>query len=146
MTDLRVAIDTSVLVADVLAWHDKHEGSHQELERLRASGTTLVLPSHALIESYSVLTRLPAPKRLAPGSAIRMLQESFGTWTLAGSTEDTWNFLRNASESPIAGGTIHDALIIESALAAGADELVTWNIKHFERVAGNRLSIRAPEN
>ncbi|MCA1779881.1 MAG: hypothetical protein LC637_10995 [Xanthomonadaceae bacterium] len=42
------------------------------------------------------------------------------------------------------GGAVYDALIVESALAAGADEIVTWNVNHFQRAAADRLKVRPP--
>lgn len=141
---MTVAVDTSVLVAGVLVRHEHHIPSRDELERLAASDPAPRLPVHALLESYSVLTRLPAPHRIAPRQARTLLQGSFASWRLAAAPEDVWSFLEAAADAAIAGGSLYDALIVESALGAGARELVTWNVAHFERVARGRLAVRAP--
>lgn len=53
-----VACDTSVLVAALLPWHDDHTACRPLLKEVTH------LPAHVLVETYSVLTRLPAPHRL----------------------------------------------------------------------------------
>ncbi len=141
---MATAVDTSVLVAGVLAWHEHHARSHQELERLGTAVPVPCLPFHALLESYSVLTRLPAPQRIGPHDARRLLHGSFSRWTLAYAPQDVWSVLEDAAAHAVAGGAIYDAVIVESALRAGAQELVTWNVTHFERVARGRLAVRVP--
>src|SRR5690625_3303694 len=59
-----VACDTSVLVPAMVTWHPRHEDS-----RRTVTETVTALPSHVLVETYSVLTRLPAPHRLSPAVA-----------------------------------------------------------------------------
>lgn len=141
---MKIVVDTSVLVAGVLAGHEHHVVSQRELDRLAARKPRPWLPGHALLESYSVLTRLPAPHRIAPRDARQLLHGSFGAWAIAGLPEDLWSFLDDAARSAVAGGALYDALIVESGLRVGARELVTWNTTHFERVARGRLVVRAP--
>jgi predicted nucleic acid-binding protein len=141
---MSTAVDTSVLIAGVLARHEHHSASHRELERLAASDSEVWLPVHAVLESYSVLTRLPPPHRIAPLDARELLRGSFGTWALAGPPGDVWSFLADSAARSVAGGAVYDALIVESALRVGARELVTWNVSHFERVARGRLVVRTP--
>src|SRR6266496_3062792 len=74
-----IAVDSSVIVAALLAWHQKHQPAARALERALGSKSGLVIPSHALFESYAVMTRLPAPHRLAPVDAVQLLQNNFGT-------------------------------------------------------------------
>ena len=71
-----VAIDTSVVVAAVLPWHRDHEAARNGLDEA-LGGATVILPSRTLIESYSVLTRLPSPHRLSPVDARAVLEGTF---------------------------------------------------------------------
>ena len=66
---LAVAVDSSVLVAALLGWHEHHVAAFRVLDAVLAADDDLVLPVHALIETYAVLTRLPAPHRLSPKAA-----------------------------------------------------------------------------
>ncbi len=140
----RVAVDSSVLIAALLAWHEHHESSRAELERLAGETPEPLLPSHAVIETYSVLTRLPMPHRLAPEIASRLLAESFGDWPTAGGPADIWAFVAESAESRVVGGRVYDALILATAATAGASELLTWNLAHFEDLATDRIAVRSP--
>lgn len=59
--------DTSVLVPALLSWHERHDDARRAVHGVRG------VPAHVLVESYSVLTRLPAPSRLAPAAAADLL-------------------------------------------------------------------------
>jgi predicted nucleic acid-binding protein len=49
------------------------------------------------------------------------------------------------SRQGVAGGVVYDALIAEAAMKAGAECIVTLNIRDFHRVTqGLPLSIREP--
>src|SRR5687767_1073614 len=49
--------DTCAVVAALSAWHEHHEPAAEALEDVS------VLPAHVVLESYSVLTRLPRVSR-----------------------------------------------------------------------------------
>ena len=141
---MSVALDSSVLIAAVLAWHEHHPASYREVERLASSDTAAVIPTHALLESYSVITRLPAPHRLCPNDARKLLEGSFRDWVTAPAPAQIWTLIGRIADAEMIGGTVYDALIVESALAAGADEIVTWNVNHFQRAVADRLQVRPP--
>ena len=73
------AADTSVIVASLLTWHEHHAPSRRALETAM-DDAPLVIPVPALVESYAVLTRLPAPHRLSPRDAHVLLRENFAHW------------------------------------------------------------------
>ena len=58
--------DTSCLVAAVCSWHEHHPATVEELVRRAKRREETVMAAPALIETYSVLTRLPPPYRLRP--------------------------------------------------------------------------------
>ncbi len=66
-------VDTSVAVPLVLASH----AAHQRCNRIIAD-RAVQLAAHALLETYSVLTRLPGDARLAPDDAAILLEQRFG--------------------------------------------------------------------
>ena len=141
---MTTAVDSSVLIAGMMSWHEQHTASRSELEALAQSTPAPVLPAHALVECYSVLTRMPAPHRIAAHDAHALLSGSFAAWDVVGGTHNVWSLLAHLADNEIIGGMVYDALIVDSALAAGAREIVTWNISHFERVANGRLIVRQP--
>ena len=104
-------VDTSVAVALVVADHEHHAGTTRAVGRRR-----LGLAGHAAFETFSVLTRLPAPARRPPGVVSRVLEASFpGTRFL--SARDTETLLGRLAGLGIAGGAVYDALVGAVAVA-----------------------------
>jgi hypothetical protein len=54
-----IAPDTSVLIAGFATWHEGHDSA------VRALSHGVHLIAHRAVETYSVLTRLPTPHRVA---------------------------------------------------------------------------------
>ena len=129
------AVDSSALVAALLTWHGHHEAALQRIDNLLASGQELVLPLHSLVETYSVLTRLPSPHRLSPLAAVQLLEAQRTSLRLVGlASDDGWEFIRGLARSGIHGGRTYDALIATSARKGGAARILTLNSRHFEEL------------
>ena len=126
------AFDSSVIVAAHLTWHERHEPAYRVLEETLAAGRP-ILPLHALVEAYSVLTRLPPPHRLSPADALGLISPLKGRMTIRGLGEDVWSLLESAPSRNIAGGAVYDAMILAEAAAAGATSFRTLNTSDFER-------------
>jgi predicted nucleic acid-binding protein len=140
----RILLDTSCLVATVLAWHEHHGVTVEELRRRSRRGETWVVAAHSLVEAYSVLTRLPANRRLAAGEALAVLRANWSeTETISLNSQEHWAFLQTASDSRIMGGQAYDALLAACARKAGVHVLLTWNEAHFARWAGP-FEVRRP--
>ena len=138
-----IAVDSSVVVAAVLSWHEFHQRAFHSLEKAMAGGA-LIVPLPVLIESYSVLTRLPSPHRLRPEIAYQLLHDSFEGSLLVGlSHRKAWTFLRECTESATSGGRVYDAVIASAAIEAHANELLTFNPRDFEAFR-DRISIVVP--
>jgi predicted nucleic acid-binding protein len=129
-----IALDTSTIVAGLLAWHEHHEQALQALEDAFAGERKVVLPLPSLLEAYSVMTRLPAPHRLSPGDALALLEDSpLRRSSLVGLPEsEGWTFAQTLVSRRIAGGRTYDALIMACARRGGASQILTLNRRHFE--------------
>jgi len=143
---LRVALDSSYIIALTADWHAQHARtlrSHTKLE----GQAEILLPLHAIAESYSVLTRLPAPYRLSAQLASQSLSENFvkRATTVALKPEHVWRLIAELARLGIVGSQIYDALIAASAAEAHAKVLMTWNPKHFLSIAPAGLEIREPD-
>ena len=108
-----VLVDTSVAVALAVADHAAHASTLRAVQGLR-----LGLSGHAWFETYSVLTRLPAPARRSPAEVRRLLAHDFPASL----------FLDEASAGAlgveiarlgIAGGSVYDALVGAAARSHG---------------------------
>jgi predicted nucleic acid-binding protein len=112
------AADTSLVIAAFASWHQNHQVARRALD----SGLRLV--EHCAVETYSVLTRLPAPHRVA-GSVVRdFLRARFPDPYLRMSETDYRAFILALPDNVIMGGGVYDALVAATAAAWDA-ELVT---------------------
>ena len=138
-----IAVDSSVVIAGLLSWHEFHRRAGHALENALAS-RRLLIPLPVLVESYSVMTRLPSPHRLRPEIAHELLHDSFADARVVGlSPRKAWTFLGDCVSSATAGGRVYDAVIAAAAIEARASELLTFNPRDFE-VFGDRITIIVP--
>lgn len=142
----RTALDSSVIIAALLGWHEAHSRASAALQALLAEPESPLLPVHSLLEAYSVMTRLPAPRRVSPRQAWTMLHQSLRETTrLVGApSEATWSFLEGLAARSVSGGTTYDAWILATARKARAGRLLTLNPRHFERLAEGEVEILEP--
>ena len=129
---MRVLIDANCLVAAALPQHEHHASTLADLTRRRAAGHTFIMAAHAVLEAYAVLTRLPPPHRLASADAAAVLDHNWGSSeTIALTGTETWRLLRQHAAAGTAGGRVYDGMIAACARKAKADEILTWNLRHF---------------
>lgn len=105
--------DSSAAVAAFAPWHPSHERARRTLRRVRD------LVAHAELESYSVLTRLPAPFRVEPRVAAEYLARRYPGRRLVLPASGRAGLVSRLAAVGIAGGGSYDALI---ALTAAAHE------------------------
>lgn len=145
---MKVFFDTNLVVAACLEDHEHHERAFQLLERVLAKKDTGYISAHALVEAYSVMTRLPKPLRVAPSLAARLLQQNFHFpfHLVVPSASDYTTFLDEAGQKGWVGGLIYDALHVLCAVQADVDWLYSWNSHHLQTVApsGFRARIVTP--
>jgi toxin FitB len=131
-----VALDTSVVIAGLLSWHESHEAAAIALEAALADAAGTVLPLPVLVEAYAVMTRLPSPHRLRPRDAVETLNTFKGCSRLVslGETE-AWQLVASLAAAGVSGGRAYDALIAACARAASSQRLMTLNRRDFAAVA-----------
>lgn len=106
-------LDTSAAVPMIVAGHEHHESTFAALQTL-----SLGLAGHAAFETFSVLTRIPPPARLAPAAVDRLLRSNFPHSRFL-STSGTAELFGSLAEHGIAGGSVYDALVGAAALEHG---------------------------
>lgn len=106
-----------MIVAAFASWHEQHEAARRVLD-----GSIHPI-EHCALETYSVLTRLPAPHR-APGELVRdFLAARFRAPFLRLSGEAYRDFLLHLPDRGIAGGASYDALVAATAVGHAAELL-----------------------
>ena len=141
-----LALDASVIIPALLAWHEHHEAALPVVQRALAEPGGALVPLPALLEAYAVMTRLPPPGRLRPQDAATLLRGTFaGRARLAAlSDEAGWELLDSLSEAGIAGGATFDAHVLACARSAGAQALATFNRRDFERFGLRGIALIRP--
>lgn len=143
----RVAVDTNIIIAAHLTWHEKHQEALDALEDALGTGG-LTVSLHTLLEAYAVMTRLPAPHRLHPRDAYHLLHDTFFKTAQASWLEESelWQLLKTLQEQGVAGGKTYDAYILACATKAKADTLLTFNKRDFEipRLSETEIDIFEP--
>jgi predicted nucleic acid-binding protein len=122
--------DTSLVVAAFASWHEAHERARSALAPVRR------VPAHVLLETYSLLTRLPPPHR-APASVVHdFLRQRFPEAPLGVSPRAYPGVVAAMAESGLTGGAVYDALIAAVARRAGATLLTRDQraVAAYERV------------
>lgn len=113
-----IAVDTSIAVAAFADWHTLNDAARAVL------ADDAQIPSHALLETYSVLTRLPPPQRVQPTIVSTWLSRRFPRALQPPDESAQRELIGTLAADRRAGGTIYDALVGLTALHAKA-ELVT---------------------
>jgi predicted nucleic acid-binding protein len=106
-------VDTSVAIPALVDGHPDHAAALDALARRRVG-----LAGHAWFETYSVLTRLQPPLRLAPSATAALLHRAFPAtrWLDAAAQQAAAAAFAEAS---IAGGAVYDGLVGWCARSAG---------------------------
>jgi predicted nucleic acid-binding protein len=128
------ALDTSCMVAAICTWHERHAAAVAAIEQRLDRGDRLAVAAHAIIEAYAVLTRLPAPHRLAPADAWALVKANFvePATVVALNGSAVIALLNRLASTGIGGGRSYDAVIAVSASQAKASALLTFNPRHFD--------------
>ena len=113
-----IAIDTSVAIAAFASWHEAHAAAR----RVLADGPAF--PSHVVLETFSVLTRLPAPHRSSPGVVAAWLEAQVAAILDPIDAAEHLTLVSRLSQVGISGGATYDALVGSICLDHGA-QLVT---------------------
>jgi predicted nucleic acid-binding protein len=134
------------MVPAVCSWHEHHLRAIEAIGDRLSRKERMLVAAPAMVEAYSVLTRLPPPHRLDATDALILLDTNFvrGTTLVALDAAAYRTLLRAAPGERITGGRIYDAVIAACARKAGARTVLTFNIAHFTPFAGPDLEIVAP--
>jgi len=143
---MSTALDTNVIIAGLLTWHEHHRPAAVAMQAALAASDPVIVPIPALLEAWSVMTRLPAPFRLSPADAGALLTRTLrGHSRLVGLDEnDAWRLLDRLEQGGWIGKATFDAHIVACAEKGDADELLTFNRRDFDRLTGFGVTIVDP--
>jgi len=133
---VKVFFDTSTLVAALIKVHPAHAQALVHLQRVKAGIDAGLVAAHSLAELYAILTSFPIRPRISPETARRLIQHDVLDIleVVSLSDKDYVTLIDQLSAQGIAGGATYDALILQAAAQANADQVVTLNEKDFRRL------------
>lgn len=123
--------DSSVLVAVFYADHEHHAAS---TKLFLAAGKDDFCALRTLGEVYATLTGLPVRPRITGPNGVAIVKQIRNRLSLVSLSENEYvSALDSAASQGIVGGGLYHALIAQCAVKAGADVLLTWNVRDFIR-------------
>lgn len=136
---MRLAFDTSVVVAALLEGHPHHRRVQPWVEGVATGDLgTVSVAWHAAAETWSVLTRLPGSLRLSPATATLLVERALSVFRPVDAIgADYQNAMRRCSERGLRSGVLFDALHLVVAERLQADAFITLNAADFTRLAGS---------
>ena len=107
---MSAAADTSIVLPALLSDHEAHEAAADAL------GTCTTTIAHVALEAYSVLTRLPPPRRADAATAAAVLQARLGQAFIALEAKTYASSPSQLAAAGVSGGSAYDGLIALTAL------------------------------
>jgi predicted nucleic acid-binding protein len=134
---VKVALDTSVLVAGVVQAHLEHERARWWLApREGPDAPERVAAWHAYAEAWAVLTVLPLEPRVTGEVAAAVLDRVASTVRFVEPGAGTYrDAIARCSGRSLRSGAVYDALHLVTAETESVDVLLTFNIDDFTRLA-----------
>lgn len=120
----------------ILASLDPDEAHHSACDALVAAGGHLICV-HALAETFSILTGGRHGRRLRASAAARLIEQSVlpfvSVHTLGG--REMTAALAECESRGVRGGAVYDWLHLAAARKAGAQALITLDLRDFQVLA-----------
>jgi predicted nucleic acid-binding protein len=129
---MKVAFDTSVLVAGSVARHVHEERARVWFRAAREGDVLAIASTHAFAETWATLTAIPVEPRIAPAAATRLIERlARHVKPVALRWEDYRVALERCSDRGLRSGAVYDALHFVAAARQGAEVFLTLNTRHF---------------
>lgn len=140
--------DPPVLIAGVIQSHPLHESCYPWLVASQKKKFEGYLSAQAIVEIYSILTKIPIRPVLAPEFVKTfVLTEILDDFQIVDlSTKDYHLALTRAAKLNRRGASVYDCLQVQAALKKNCDAMVTLNSQEFLRLAlDDNLEIFNPQ-
>lgn len=131
----RILFDTSVLVAGLVTPHPDHPRAVPWITAARETRFSGSVSTHALAEVWAVLTRLPIDPPISPPAAtlaVERLLSFLEPFELPLATYRT--AMVRCTDRGARSGAVYDAIHLVAAEHCGADVLLTFNARDFNRL------------
>ena len=131
----RVYFDTSVLVAGLVVPHPHHPRALPWMAAAREARFAGVVSTHAMAETWAVLTRLPIDPPISPPAATLAVERLASFLEAVELQAAAYRAaMVRCTERGARSGALFDALHLAAAEMFGADLLLTFNARDFDRL------------
>jgi predicted nucleic acid-binding protein len=143
---VKVAFDTSVLVAALVAEHPFHARAAPWMRATRDGTHAGIVALHALAETWATITALPLDPRVTGERAREMVWRLVDHVEVPRSSKAEYEeAMRLCAVAGVRSGAVYDALHYVAARNAGAKAFLTFEVRDFARfVAPGGPTVHAP--
>jgi len=135
---MKIGIDTNIFIAAI---HKNHPNNLAACSWLNNAiiNHDVVIAQHSVLETYSVLTRLPPKWRLTSSEVVLLLKTNLKSQIniIHFPPKSFLGWIDKSASNNIIGGQIYDSYIIKTLFAAKVDAIATFNISHFSKLVDN---------
>jgi predicted nucleic acid-binding protein len=129
-----IFLDTSVLIAIAQVSHERHVRSRELWNR--CARDQAAISTHTIAEVYNTLSGMPPGIRLSPRDTVTAVETFLKRLTpVTLSAEEYIETARRIANLGHSGGIIYDAIHLSCARKIQAEQIYTWNVRHFRMVA-----------
>ncbi len=117
--------------------HPHHSKAFDLVESARNGLDQAHWSTLGLAEFYSVLTRTPFSPRIQPSEASRIIEDDMLPFfnLVEVDAADYRAIVRECAAAGLVGGVVHDMIHLRCAQKAECDQIWTFNVKDFQRLA-----------
>lgn len=141
---MKIIFDSSVLIAAFVESHPDHESALSFLLKAKNKEFEFFVSAHTILEVYSVLTSAPFQPKISTVIAKKLIENNIKAFAriIYLSDTDYFHIVDKMCDSGFKGGIVYDAIVVECALNADVDEILTLNPKDFSRLTlGSSIQI-----
>ena len=141
-------VDSSVLIAATIEGHPHHGASNSFVHKVKNGKYVGALATHSLAECYSALSAMPITPMISPQDAQTIIERNFLPYfeIISLDVADYRAAIARVAERNLRSGVVYDALIVQLALKRKATHIITWNHRHFKRLAPDKLRVVSPSD
>lgn len=133
---MKVAFDTSLIVAAVVAAHPQHARARIWFNAAINNQIKGFASWHAIAEAWAVLTRMPLNPAISGESAHKILQRIEKIISLSAVSANIYReAIERCASLSLRSGVIFDAIHTLTAEKVATDIILTFNLRDFQRLA-----------
>ncbi|HMV43278.1 MAG TPA: PIN domain-containing protein [Leptospiraceae bacterium] len=144
----RLFFDTSVLIPAFAEAHPNHKQCFSFLEKISNQKIEVVTSAHALLEFYSVFSKLPLKTRISPLEIKEIIEKNIypNFKVIALEEKDYKEIILQITSLGLSGGIVYDLFHVVAARKVKSNAIITYNEKDFQKINFAKIPIFLPQD